>query len=139
MCIYYILHILHILNFLHLCNGFLLFRESNIKKNLRAKPSSWYIVGWMKIIDDGKSCRPGQGYDRNAARNVRVHQECWRKILRPFIQNTNSRVVLFGDNKARQTPHGIGAELADQQVHIAYFTYFAHIFLYFAYLQHIAY
>jgi hypothetical protein len=82
----------------------------------------------MPIIDEEKSCRPGQGYDSDAARNVRVHQEleCWRNFLRPFNQNTNSRVILFGDNKARQIRHGIGAALADQQVHIAYFTYFAY-------------
>ncbi len=110
------------------------FSESllNIKEDLRAKPSGWYNVGWMPIIDQEKICRSGQGYDSDAARNVRVHQECWGHIFRPFVQNTNSRVILFGDNKARQIPHGIGAALADQQVHIAYFTYFA-------YFQHIPY
>jgi hypothetical protein len=81
----------------------------------------------MQIIDEEKSCRPGQGYDSYDTINVRVHQECWRNFLHPFIQNTNSRVILFGDNKARQIHHGIGAALVDQQVHIAYFTYFAHI------------
>ncbi len=81
----------------------------NIKEDLRAKPSGWYNVGWMPIIDEEKSCRPGQGYDSDAARNVRVHQECWRNFLCPFVQNTNSRVILFGDNKARQKRHGIGA------------------------------
>jgi hypothetical protein len=86
----------------------------------------------MPIKDEGKSCRPGQGYDVDAAINVCVHQECWRNFLRPFIQNTNSHVILFGDNKARQIRHGIGTALADQQVHIAYLTYFA-------YLQHIPY
>ena len=71
-----------------------------------------------------------QGKLSNAARNVLVHQECWRKFLRLLIQNTNSRVILFGDNKARHIRHGIGAALADQQINNAYFTYFA-------YLQHI--
>jgi hypothetical protein len=107
------------------------FSESllNIKEDLRAKPSGWYNVGWMPIIDEEKSCRPGQGYDCDAARNVRVHQECWRKFLRPFVQNTNSSVILFGDNKARQIRHGIGAALGDQQVHIAYFIYIAYCFI----------
>ncbi len=60
----------------------------NINEDLRAKPSSRYNVGWMPIIDEGESCGPGQGYDSDAARNVRVHQECWIIFLRPFIQNT---------------------------------------------------
>jgi hypothetical protein len=81
----------------------------------------------MPIIDEEKRCRPGQCYDSNAARNVRVHQECWRHFLRPFVNNTNSKVILLGDNKAKQTRHGIGAELGDQQVHIVYCTYFAYL------------
>ncbi len=90
----------------------LFFSESllNIKEDLRAKPSSWYNVSWMPIIDEEKNFRPGQGYDSDAARNVRIHQECWRNFLRPFILNTNSRVVLFSDNKARQIRHGIGLQ-----------------------------
>ena len=96
-------------------------------EDLRAKPSAWYNVGWMPIIDEEKSCRRGQGFDSDAARNVRVHQECWRKFLRPFVQNKNSKVILFGDNKARQIRHGIGAALGDQQVHSVYCTYFAYL------------
>ncbi len=90
---------------------FCYFSESllNIKEDLRATPSSWYAVGWMPIIDEEKSCRPGQGYGSDAAKTVRVHQECWRIFLRPFIENKNSRVILFGDGKARQIRHGTGA------------------------------
>ena len=93
----------------------------NIKEDVRAKPSSWYAVGWMPIIDEVKSRRPGQGYDGDAARNLRVHHECWRHFLRPFIQNKNARVILYGDGQARQTRHSIGAILGDQQVYIAFF------------------
>ena len=67
----------------------------------------------MPIIDEVKSRRPGQGYDGDAARNLRVHHECWRHFLRPFIQNKNARVILYGDGKARQTLHSIGAVLGD--------------------------
>ena len=93
----------------------------NVKEDVRAKPSSWYAVGWMPIIDEVKSRRPGQGYDGDAARNLRVHHECWRHFLRPFIQNKNARVILYGDGKARQTRHSIGAILGDQQVYITSF------------------
>jgi hypothetical protein len=120
------LHILHILYiFVTIC----FFSESlfNIKEDMRAKPTSWYNVGWMPIIDEEKSCRPGQGYDSDAARNVRVHQECWRHFLRPFVNNTDTKVIVFGDNKARQIRHGVGAALGDQQVHIVFCTYFAYL------------
>ena len=69
------------------------------------------------IIDEDKSLRPGQGYDCDAARNLRVHHECWRHFLRLFIENKNDRVFIFGDGKARQTRHSIGAVFGDQQVH----------------------
>ncbi len=81
----------------------------NRNEDLRAKPSTWNNVGWMPIIDEGKCCRPGQGYDSDAARNVRVHQECWRNFLRPFIQNTNFSVILFSDNM--QDKYAMGLEL----------------------------
>ncbi len=73
----------------------------------------------MPIIDE-ESLRPGQGYDGDAARNLRVHHECWRHFLLPFIQNKNARVILYGDGKARQTCHSIGLFLGDQQVYIAF-------------------
>ena len=88
----------------------------NIKEDIRAKPSSWYAVGWMPIIDEEKSHRPGKGYDSDSARNVRVYHECWRHFLRPFIENKTARVIVYGDGKARQTRHSIGAMLGDQQV-----------------------
>ena len=88
----------------------------NIKEDIRAKPSSWYAVGWMPIIDEEKSHRPGQGYDSDSARNMRVYHECWRHFLRPFIENKTASVIVYGDGKARQTRHSIGAVLGDQQV-----------------------
>jgi len=42
-------------------------------------------------------------------------------------KNKNSKVILLGDNKARQIRHGIGAALGDQQVHSVYCTYFAYL------------
>jgi hypothetical protein len=37
--------------------------------------AKWYVVGRMPIIDEEETDRPGKGYDIDAARNVRVHQE----------------------------------------------------------------
>ena len=120
-CIFCIFCILHIYCILHVYKIFVLscnFSESllNIKEDFRSKPTSWYAVGWMPIIDEDKSHRPGQGYDSDSARNLRVHHECLRHFLRPFIQKNNARVILYGDGKARQTRHTIGAFLGDQQV-----------------------
>ena len=90
----------------------------NIKEDFRAQPTSWYDVGWMPIVDESKSLRPGQGYDCDAARNMRIHHECWRQFLRVFVETTKARVIVYGDGKARQTRHSIGAVLGDQQVFI---------------------
>ena len=62
-CIYSIFcFILHILHILYIFVTISFFSESlfNIKEDMRAKPRAWYNVGWMPIIDEGKSCPPGQ-------------------------------------------------------------------------------
>ena len=84
----------------------------------------------MQIIDEDKSLRPVtavQGYDCDAARNLRVHHECWRHFLRPFIENKNADDIIYGDGKARQTRHSIGAVLGNQQVHFPYNAYIAYL------------
>ena len=73
----------------------------------------------MPIIDESISLHPGQGYDSDAARNLRVHHECWRHFLQNFVETTDARVINYGDCKARLTRHSIGAILGDQQVHIS--------------------
>ncbi len=63
------MHILHIRH--------ILYSESLFNKieDFRAKPSSWYAVCWMPIIEESKCLRPGQGYACDAARNLRNHHE----------------------------------------------------------------
>ena len=87
-------------------------------EDYRAKPSSWYAVGWMPIVDEEKSLRPGTGYDSAAARNMCIHQECWRHFLKRYITDAeDARIIFYGDGKARKTHHSIGAVLGDQQVY----------------------
>ena len=83
LCIFYIFTIFCIL-------VLIFFTESlfKIMEDYRAKPSSWYAVGWMPIVDEEKSLRPGSGYDSAAARNMRIHQECWRHFLKKGISLT---------------------------------------------------
>ncbi len=61
--IQHMLHIEHIEHILHILLIFV-FSESllNIMEDYRAKPSSWYSFGWMPIVDEDKSLRPGSGY-----------------------------------------------------------------------------
>jgi len=82
--------------------------------------------GLLPIIDESVSLRPGQGYDSDAARNLRVHHECWRHFLQKFVEITEARVINYGDCKARLTRHSVGAVLGDQQVHFAYSLYIAY-------------
>ena len=105
-----------------------LFLESlfNIMEDFRAQPSSWYPVAWLPIIDESISLRPGQGYDSDAARNMRVHHECWRHFLQKFVETTEARVINYGDGTARLTRHSVGAVLGDQQVRISYSLYTAY-------------
>ena len=99
-------------------------------EDFRAMPTSWYPVAWLPIIDESISLRPGQGYDSDAARNMRVHHECWRHFLQKFVETTEARVINYGDGKARQTRHSIGAVLGDQQVHLSYSLYIAYCVFY---------
>ncbi len=75
----YMLHIVHIEHRLHILLIFV-FPESllNIMEDYCTKPSSWYAVGpgWMPVVDEDKSLRPGSGYDSAGDRNMSIHQEC---------------------------------------------------------------
>ncbi len=72
-----------------------LFAESilNMHEDVRAKPSSWSIVGWLPlaVIDEELSTRPTKDYHRDSgpARDMRIHHECWRRFVsRSWITET---------------------------------------------------
>ena len=118
-CIFYIFTIFCISVLIFVTESLL-----NIMEDYRAKPSSWYAVGWMPIVDEEKSLRTGSGYDSAAASNMRIHQECWRHFLKRYITDAeDARIIFYGDGKARQTRHSIGAVLGDQQVYVSYFAW----------------
>ena len=107
----------------------------NVHEDVRAKPSSWVVVAWLPVLDEEKSFRPGQGYEGDAARNLRIYHECWRLFLAKFNEDSkNARVVLLGDGKARVSRHSVGAFLGDQQV-----KYIVHIGCRLTYLTYCAY
>ena len=89
----------------------------NIHEDVRSKPCSWTVIAWLPVIDEEKSTRPTQGYDSDAARNVRLFHACWNLLLKTWPEDTKiPRVVSYGDNRARVTHHFIGALLGDMQV-----------------------
>jgi hypothetical protein len=89
----------------------------NIHEDVRSKPCSWTAIAWLPVIDEEKSTRPTQGYDSDGARNVRLFHACWNLLLKTWPEDTeNTRVVSYGDNKARVTRHFVGALLGDMQV-----------------------
>ena len=75
------------------------FSESllNIKEDLRAKHSGWYNVGWMPIIDEGKSCRPGQGFINGCITMIVMRQE-----MCVFTRNAGD--IIFALSSKTQTP-----------------------------------
>ncbi len=91
----------------------------NIHEDMRAKPSSWTVVGWMPILDEDKSSRPSQGYYSDSARNVLLHHQCWNLFLQtwPDIEDP-AHVIMYADGKARLTRHHLGACIGDMQVRI---------------------
>jgi hypothetical protein len=99
-------------------------------EDMRAKPASWTVVGWMPVLDEEKSDRPStQGYECNAARNMRLHHQCWTRFLSLWPDHSeHARVVIYGDGKARSTRHFLGALLGDMQVDILHIMHIYHIY-----------
>ncbi len=93
----------------------------NIHEDVRSKPCSWTVIAWLPVIDEEKSTRPTQGYDSDSARNVRLFHACWNLLLKTWPEDTEiTRVVSYGDNRARLTHHYIGALLGDMQVRMIF-------------------
>ncbi len=85
---------------------------------------SWTIVAWLPVLDEKKSMRPTQGYDGDAARNMRLFHACRNLLLKTWPEDTeHARVVYYGDNKARLTHHFVGALLGDMQVLMIFFIF----------------
>ena len=89
----------------------------NLHESERRKPENWTPIAWFPIYDEKRSTRPTQGYDCDAARNMRLFHDCWRNVLGKWPEKTrHARIVVYGDGKARQTRSYAGGLLADQQV-----------------------
>lgn len=124
----------------------------NIHEDERVKPENWIPVGWLPIIDQTRSRRPGQGYTGAPARNTRLFHACWTEFLSNWEAVSRIyRIVVYSDGIARLTRHFIAGLLGDQQVwtvlnwiyvdcftyttYRSFFTYttFANIYIYIIY------
>ena len=87
----------------------------NEHEDLRRK--TWFPVAWMPIYDTDRSKRPTQGYECDAARQMRLFHDCWRKLLGRWNEKTEStRLVTFANQTRHQVRSFIGGLLGDQQV-----------------------
>ncbi len=104
----------------------------NIHEDVRSKPCSWTVIAWLLVIDEEKSTRPTKGYDRDAARNVRLFHAFWNLLLKTWPEGTeNTRVVSYGDNRARLTHHYVRSLLGNMQAGsydiLSFFVFFVNI------------
>ena len=98
------------------------------------QPENWIPLGWLPIIDEEKTLRPGQGYEGGPVRNIRLQHECWRMFFSNWTPTFagKHRVVIYGDGIARETMHFVAGLLGDQQVIkliVLKFDLFCNIFL----------
>jgi hypothetical protein len=84
---------------------------------MRAKPSSWTVVGWMPILAKENSSRSSQGYHSDSARNGRLHHQCWNLFLQtwPDIEHP-AGIIMYTDGKVRLKQHHLGGCIGDMQV-----------------------
>ena len=90
----------------------------NIHEDERMQPENWIPLGWLPIIDEEKTLRPGQGYEGGPTHNIRLQHECWRMFFSNWTPTFagKHRVVIYGDGIARETMHFVAGLLGDQQV-----------------------
>ena len=105
----------------------------NVHEDLRRK--TWFPVAWMPMYDPDRSKRPTQGYECDAARQMRLFHDCWRNLLGGWNEKTkNTRLVTFANQNRHQVRSFVGGLLGDQQVWtISIFLHIWHEFTYFAY------
>ena len=119
----FIVHTVHTLLIQHV--GFLSGSLLNVHDDKRLKSENWIPLGWLPIIDESRTLRPGKGYQSGPARNTRLFHECWKAFLsnwETFMEHR--RIVIYSDGIARITRHFIAGLLGDQQVKAATYATF---------------
>ena len=70
----------------------------NLHEDERQKPENWIPIGWMPNYDNDLTERPGQGYESDQARKIRVFHDCFRYLLSNWDNQTKS------DQKVERSP-----------------------------------
>mmetsp|Transcript_55567 Transcript_55567/g.116269 ORF Transcript_55567/g.116269 Transcript_55567/m.116269 type:complete len:171 (-) Transcript_55567:944-1456(-) len=74
----------------------------NLHEDERQKPENWIPIGWMPNYDKDLAKRPGQGYESNQARKVRLFHDCFRHLLSNWDNQTKStHNIVWGDQVRR--------------------------------------
>jgi hypothetical protein len=89
----------------------------NLHEDERQKPENWIPIGWMPNYDNDLTKRPGQGYESDQARKIRLFHDCFRYLLSNWDNQTKSaQNIDWGDQLRRQTRFYLGGLMGDQQV-----------------------
>lgn len=103
----------------------------NFHEDVRRK--SWFPFAWFPIYDTDRSKRPSQGYESDAARQMRLFHDCWRLVLGSWDEKTkHTRCVTFANGTRHQVRSFLAGLMGDQQVRHVHcifciFVYFLHI------------
>jgi len=87
----------------------------NFHEDVRRK--TWIPFAWFPIYDPDRSKRPTQGYECDAARQMRLFHDSWRLVLSSWEEKTKeTRLVVFADSTRHQVRSFLGGLLGNQQV-----------------------
>jgi hypothetical protein len=89
----------------------------NLHEDERQKPKNWIPIGWMPNYDHDLTNRPGQGYESDKPRKIRLFHDCFRHLLsNRDNQNKSAQNIVWGDQVRRQMRFFLGGLMGDQQV-----------------------
>ncbi len=89
----------------------------NLHEDERQKPDNWIPIGWMPNYEHELTERPGQCYESEKAREIRLFHDCFRHLLSNWDNQTKSaQNIVWGDQVRRQTRSFLGRLMGDQQV-----------------------
>ena len=71
-------------------------------EDFRAKPSSWYVVGWMPVVYKDKSNSPGQGYDCDSTRNITFTTNAGNSFFASLIPTAKTPASSYSTVVVRQ-------------------------------------
>jgi hypothetical protein len=88
-----------------------------LHEDARQKTENWIPIGWMPNYDNDLTKRPGQSYESDQARKIRLFHDCFRYLLSNWDNQTKSaQNIVWDDQVRRQTQFFLSGLMGDQQV-----------------------